>query len=35
LTIAAISDTARAGVCVKTVACDAEQLPFPDASFDS
>jgi ubiquinone/menaquinone biosynthesis C-methylase UbiE len=28
------ANAARIGVAVKTVACDAEQLPFADASFD-
>ena len=27
-------NAARAGVTVRTIACDAEQLPFADASFD-
>ncbi len=28
------ANAARAGVAVRTIACDAEQLPFADASFD-
>jgi SAM-dependent methyltransferase len=28
------ANAARAGVAVTTLACDAERLPFPDASFD-